>query len=231
VRVDVRDALVMARELVAEHGLDGWTVVLDRAKTRAGVCRADRREIGLSGPLTALHEEAEVRDTVLHEIAHALVGPRHGHDAVWRATARRIGCSAERTSSAPRPPGPWTGTCPAGHTATRHRRPTRVVACARCGPGFDPANVVSWSFQGRPVPPSALPASYQEDWAHLTGGRTGPVVRDRLDVGTRVRVGGGGPHAGATGEVVKVGRSRYHVRVRRGVLTVPFALAEPLRRK
>ncbi|MEZ0166294.1 SprT-like domain-containing protein [Kineococcus sp. LSe6-4] len=226
--MDGREALAMARELLDRHGLDGWTVVLDRAKTRAGVCRADRREIGLSAPLTALHTEAEVRDTVLHEIAHALVGPGHGHDAVWRAAARRIGCSGERTSGAPRPPGAWTGTCPAGHVLTRHRRPTRVVACARCGPGFDPANVVRWAFRGRPVPVSALPESYREDWAHLEAGRTGPVVRERLDVGTRVRVGGGGPHAGSTGEVVTVGRSRYHVRVRHGVLTVPFALAEPV---
>jgi predicted SprT family Zn-dependent metalloprotease len=224
--VDVQDALVMARELVAEHGLVGWTVVLDRARTRAGVCRADRKQIGLSGPLTALHDEAEVRDTVLHEIAHALVGPRHGHDAVWRATARRIGCSAERTSAGPRAPGPWTGTCPAGHRMTRHKRPTRVMACARCGPTFDAANVVDWTFHGRPVEAAELPASYRDDWAHLQAGAAGPVPRQRLPLGTRVVVGGGGRYAGTHGEIVKLGRTRYHVRTRTGLLTVPFPLVQ-----
>ncbi|PRY11740.1 SprT-like domain-containing protein [Kineococcus rhizosphaerae] len=231
--MDVQDALAMARELLAEHGLHDWTVGLDRARTRAGVCRADRRWIGLSGPLTALHDEAEVRDTVLHEIAHALVGPGHGHDAVWRATARRLGCSGERTSAGPRAPGPWAGTCPAGHTTTRHRRPTRVLSCGRCGPGFDPANVVSWRLRGREVPPAEMPDSYRADLRRLqdvaasTAGRTAaPAGVRRLPVGSWVRVVGGGPYTGTTGQVVKLGRTRYHVRTRAGVLTVPFALAE-----
>ncbi|HQK32467.1 MAG TPA: SprT-like domain-containing protein, partial [Phycicoccus sp.] len=71
-------ALGLARRLMFEHDLTGWTVVADRAKTRAGVCRFAKRQIGLSRPLTELHSEAEVRDTILHEIAHALVGPEHG---------------------------------------------------------------------------------------------------------------------------------------------------------
>ncbi|WP_240917889.1 SprT family zinc-dependent metalloprotease [Phycicoccus sp. HDW14] len=91
--MEVQQALAMGRRLLREHGLDGWSIVADRAKTRAGVCRFGRRQIGISAPLTALHSEDEVRDTLLHEIAHALVGPEHGHDEVWRATAVRIGCS------------------------------------------------------------------------------------------------------------------------------------------
>ena len=55
-------------------------VAYDSAKRRAGVCRFATQTLGLSAPLTTLHSEVEVRDTILHEIAHALVGPRHGHD-------------------------------------------------------------------------------------------------------------------------------------------------------
>ena len=115
--MDPRAALALARGLLAEHGLDDWRVGLDRAKTRAGACRFARREITLSAPLTRLHSEAEVRDTILHEVAHALVGPSHGHDDVWRATALRIGCSGQRCvpADAPRVEGPWRGTCPRGH--------------------------------------------------------------------------------------------------------------------
>ncbi|MBD3783249.1 MAG: SprT-like domain-containing protein, partial [Micrococcales bacterium] len=149
--MEVQQALAMGRRLVREHGLDGWTVVADRAKTRAGVCRFARRQIGISGPLTTLHSESEVRDTLLHEIAHALVGPEHGHDAVWRETAVRIGCSGERCvpADAPRVPGDWVGRCPAGHERSRHRAPTRVMSCGRCSRTFDPQHLFSWTFRGR----------------------------------------------------------------------------------
>lgn len=172
-------ALRMARELLTEHGLRDWTVRLDRAKTRAGICRYRERVIGLSGPMTRLHSEAEVRDTVLHEIAHALVGPQHGHDQVWRATARSIGCSGQRCvpADAPRPEGPWRGVCPAGHEVTRHRRPTRVHSCSRCSRGFSPAHLIGWTYAGRRA---EMHPSYVAELAEL-----------RRRYGQRVRVGPG----------------------------------------
>src|SRR4051794_36578616 len=94
--MDLTAAFDLAESLIARHGLSGWRVEFDTAKRRAGICRYAERVIGLSAPLTRLHDEAEVRDTVLHEVAHALVGARHGHDSVWRHTARRIGCSGLR---------------------------------------------------------------------------------------------------------------------------------------
>jgi len=39
---------------------------------------------------TKLSTPAEIRDTILHEIAHALVGPL-GHDNAWAAKATEIG--------------------------------------------------------------------------------------------------------------------------------------------
>lgn len=92
--MEITAALALGRRLLREHSLDDWRVVADHAKTRAGACRFRTKTISLSRPLTALHDEELVRDTILHEIAHALVGPTHGHDRVWRATARQIGCSA-----------------------------------------------------------------------------------------------------------------------------------------
>ena len=161
--MDPQIAVAMARRLMREHGIDGWTVRLDRAKTRAGVCRFGIRQIGLSAPLTRLHSEEEVRDTILHEIAHALVGPEHGHDATWRAQALAIGSTGERcvTEDAPRLQGDWVGTCPAGHVVHRHRRPQRVRSCSRCTPGrFDPAVILEWTLRGRPAP--MLPAYRRE---------------------------------------------------------------------
>ncbi|NIZ92464.1 SprT-like domain-containing protein [Kineococcus rubinsiae] len=221
--MDVGAAVAMAEGVLAQHGLRGWTVVLDRAKKRAGVCRFDRRQIGLSRELTALHSEAEVRETVLHEVAHALTGPGHGHDARWRATARRIGSTGERlvAVTAPRAPAPWVGTCPAGHTADRHRRPERVTACGVCGTAFDVAHVLTWRHHGRLVD---LGEAYRSELARLAGADA--PTASRLAVGTLVRVRGAGRFAGTVGRIVKRGRTKYHVATARGVLAAPFALVE-----
>lgn len=236
--MELEAARRLARELLAEHGLGDWTVVFDRAKRRAGICRHDSRQIGLSAPLTALHAEADVRDTILHEIAHALVGPRHGHDAVWRRTAVRIGCSGERCTDPDLPTveGDWVGTCAAGHRITRHRRPARPGSCAECSPRFSHHHLLTWTYRGEPA---VMTAQYRAELARaLTRAREPEPVAELVEhvaqVAAGVRPGDrlqvvapGSKYDGATGTLVKRGRTRYHLRVGRTVLTVPFALARP----
>lgn len=211
----------MARALMDEHGLADWRLVVDRAKRRAGVCRSSERTIGLSGPLTTLHTPEQVRDTVLHEIAHALVGPGAGHGPRWRAMAVRVGASPERClpEDAPRVPGAWVGTCPAGHTIDRHKRPTRVSSCRECSPRFDAEAVFTWTHHGQPA---VMPPSYQRqlETSRLAAERAG--AGDLVAVGDRVRVLTPGRYEGFVGVVVKRGRTRFHVRGRGSVLTVPF---------
>jgi ribulose-5-phosphate 4-epimerase/fuculose-1-phosphate aldolase len=89
-------ALELATALMAEHGLCGWRIKLDHARRRAGLCDFSAKVISLSRHYVRHAEPDHIRDTILHEIAHALVGPRHGHDAVWRRKAREIGCTATR---------------------------------------------------------------------------------------------------------------------------------------
>jgi predicted SprT family Zn-dependent metalloprotease len=223
--MELEAAFEMAEGLVRTHGLAGWQVEFDTAKRRAGVCRFSDRVIGLSAPLTRLHSEDEVRDTILHEIAHALVGPTHGHDAVWRRTAVAIGCSGKRCldTESPRVIGGWIGICSAGHTKDRYRRPERVLSCSQCSPTFSLDHVFDWTYRGRPAPmhPNYL--------AELDAIRAGRRVR-LAPVGGRVRVTLPGEYDGVVGRVVKIGRTSYHVRVPgTGTLRVVFAGAEPVR--
>lgn len=221
--MDLRDAFALAEHLLETHGLGDWRVRYDGAKRRAGICRFRDKALGLSAPLTALHSEHEVRDTILHEIAHALVGPRHGHDGEWRRVAREIGCSGERCvpADAPRVEPAWLGVCPAGHTTGRHRRPERVMTCATCSRSFDLAYVLSWTNNGRPA---AMHPNYEAELARLQAGAR-PVW---IPVGGRARVTVEGEHQGTVGRVVKRGRTSYHLRAGRLLLRVPFAWVEPV---
>ena len=83
-----------------QHGLSaqGWRFQFDHARRRFGACRYGRKLITLSRPLVLLNPEAEVRDTILHEIAHALC-PGDGHGVRWKQKCREI---------APAPPGAIT---------------------------------------------------------------------------------------------------------------------------
>lgn len=220
-------ALRLARSLLNEHGLPNWTVGLDRAKARAGAAHFGRRRITLSGPLTRLHDEDDVRDTILHEIAHALVGPDHGHDAVWKAKAREIGASDSRcfSSEAARQLAPFVGVCPAGHEVRRHKRPTRVFSCPRCSSSFDPVHIFEWTYRGHGF---THHPSYSRELAGQQAplGQTPPPLR-LLGLGQLARITAEGRYQGATGEVESVGRTRYQVRVSEGVLSIPFGLVEP----
>lgn len=224
--MNVGEAVSMARRLVREHGLEGWVVKLDRAKTRAGVTKFATRTIGLSKPLTMLHDEAAVRDTILHEIAHALVGPRHGHDAVWRETAQRIGCSGERCvgPDQPRVEGEWVGVCSAGHRVTRHRRPLRVASCSRCARGFSIQHVFTWTKQGRAAP---MHPRYLAEIERLTR-RPKPAWSRPLGLGDMARILAPGRYKGLTGEVEYAGTHRFHIRVPDGVLAVSPEELEPV---
>lgn len=125
-------ALELGATLFAKYGLTDWRLILDHARRRAGQCDYQKKTISLSRHYVRYAEEAHIRDTILHEIAHALVGPHHGHDAVWRQKAREIGCTATRCHSLEFSAARWRMRCPNGcFEVERHRRKANM-ACAKC---------------------------------------------------------------------------------------------------
>ena len=151
------EAKSLAISLIKEHGLsyDGWSFKFDTARNRAGVCRHRSKTIGLSKYLLPHMKDDKVKDTLLHEIAHALVGPRHGHDRVWRRQAIAIGCNGARcydpdtefhagASEQLAAQSKYSMSCPnCGRVTAVHRRPKRSKACGVCckkysGGRYDP---------------------------------------------------------------------------------------------
>ena len=89
---------MLADKLLDEHGLieKGWRFSFDRAKRRAGSCKFSKKEITIAKAYAERQERMEIKNTILHEIAHALVGSQHGHSQIWRKKAKEIGCDASR---------------------------------------------------------------------------------------------------------------------------------------
>lgn len=99
-----------------------------------GVCcfRAEKPvEIRLAAFL--LDEPEQLRQTALHEYAHAaaalLSGKRHGHDALWKALCVRVGCRPERLSQ----PCPAAKRRAQEYQSARAGAPRYLVTCTGCG--------------------------------------------------------------------------------------------------
>lgn len=138
--MELAEAHDLSQRLIDFHGLTarGWAFGFNRNKRRLGVCKQDDRRIELSEHYVLRNDRDHVIDTILHEIAHALVGTQHGHDDVWKAMCLRVGASPSSCSStAIMPDGYWQAKCPGCATVfSRHRRPRRLRGryCVACGP-------------------------------------------------------------------------------------------------
>lgn len=143
---DLTRVRTWAEALIALHLDATWSFGFDSAKTRAGLCDYTKKRITVSRYLAGRYEDDEIHQILLHEVAHALAGKRAGHGPRWKAIAHDLGYEGKRTHDGAIADelAPWLGACPAGHIYYRYRKPTRPLACGKCGRGFDARNVIQW---------------------------------------------------------------------------------------
>jgi predicted SprT family Zn-dependent metalloprotease len=156
----------MMRSHMKANGLTGWHFTWDRAKTRNGATHGHTKTITLSEHFVRANEESVVLNTILHEIAHAMVGTGHGHNEVWRRQFIALGGNGRtRSQHGGNVQHAWTGKCPAGHDAGAfHRAPLRVRSCGKCSPRFSAANLIDWYQHGRKVAHTAMPDRYVREY-------------------------------------------------------------------
>ena len=123
----------LAQALLGRHRLAGWTFRFDHAKRRGAACHPGRRLITMAAGFAAMATPEAIEDGLLHEIAHALVGCEHQHDAVWQAKAREIGCSARRCHTLDFAAPSVIARCVNGCFAIGKHRRRRNMRCRRCG--------------------------------------------------------------------------------------------------
>ncbi len=87
------DAQLLCDNKLKEHNLynKGWRTVFTKSEKYIGRCWHDSKRIELSLIHLNTRSEADLYDTVLHEIGHALVGHNEGHNEVWKNKCIEIG--------------------------------------------------------------------------------------------------------------------------------------------
>lgn len=142
------EAGILALELMKAHGLTDWTFRWDRAKLRFGMCNSSIKTISLSLPLTELNEESHVKETILHEIAHGLVGSRNQHNWIWKHAAIKIGAKPIRCYSADVIQGyaNWVAECIFCHNKFKmFRKPKNSRSCNFCSRSYNPTFKLTWN--------------------------------------------------------------------------------------
>jgi hypothetical protein len=129
------DAMLFAHEKIRQYNLVGWTFKFNTNKRRLGVCKYGPKKIELS--IYHLKDSDEdVKETILHEIAHAIAGFAAKHGPVWKACCIRIGAKPQRCGEAhlmQEVPAKYELICPNCNAVKKmHRRPKKERACGKC---------------------------------------------------------------------------------------------------
>lgn len=140
----ITEAKKLAHHLMDVHQLDDWTFGLNNNKSAFGKCFESKKRIELSRPFIEINNTDNVRDTILHEIAHALAGAEVGHGKVWKEIAQKIGSTPRSINVCKATPKEkFKGVCPnCGVTIYRHRRNNLI--CKRCTIKFNKTSKIVW---------------------------------------------------------------------------------------
>jgi predicted SprT family Zn-dependent metalloprotease len=132
-----------ANGLLRRYGLldEGWKFEFHSKQRAMGTCKFSTKTICFSKHFI-MSDPEQVTDTLLHEIAHALVGEGHGHDEHWQRMAAYIGarpksCTTEYTNTAKKNFRIKCEKC--GWSITRFRLKRKLMTeeygayCPKCG--------------------------------------------------------------------------------------------------
>jgi predicted SprT family Zn-dependent metalloprotease len=140
--MELQNAKELAETLMNHHGLilSGWKFNWIDTKRTIGRCSYTMKTIYLNREYVSLNDQWPVRDTILHEIAHALCSISDKHGPNWKRMCVRIGANPQAltdVSSIIAPVGNVVGTCPNGHISKRYRIPRTERSCSTCSPKFN----------------------------------------------------------------------------------------------
>jgi hypothetical protein len=80
---------LLAREQMEQYGVQDMKFRYTYSKRFLGQCSPRKISLQLNHALDSSMEE--IKNTLLHEVAHAVVGSKHGHRLIWQQKAREMG--------------------------------------------------------------------------------------------------------------------------------------------
>ena len=141
--MNTREAESLVYKYIAKHDLpDEWLFRWQNKKGALGTCSYNKKDIRLSKWYVELNDIEDVKDTILHEIAHGLTYVRHGklgmgHGVLWKKVCREIGaipksCSKDNLNK-PKDHYKYNHTCKCGIHYGMHRlRKHYKYRCPKC---------------------------------------------------------------------------------------------------
>ena len=98
--MELKEVKQLAKQLMTKWGCDDCKFAWNNRRRALGLVKWNRitgtKELQLSRYFALANDFNEVKDVILHEIAHILAGPDQGHNAVWKAACRKVGARPER---------------------------------------------------------------------------------------------------------------------------------------
>lgn len=132
---------VLLNQLMVKHGLQGWKYGFGYSKDCGGWTyyddETDEGEIIISKDFINAPNITfqDIKDVVLHEIAHALDKNKNGHNEIWKKIATDIGCKQKgfccKNFKVPLTRFKYAHKCPDGCVATRCFRPKKPMICRK----------------------------------------------------------------------------------------------------
>ena len=157
--------------MLKEHGLSekGWSYSPTSDKRRIGVCNYSSKTIGISEPLSTCVGLDEVKQAIIHEVAHALVGSEVGHGKLWKETVEALGGVpvVELVIPGVLEVDSWRGECNKGHQISMAAAPRRVRSCHYCSDSFEVENILHWSKDGQPKTPKEIGGRYLKEYLQI----------------------------------------------------------------
>lgn len=156
--MDLQELEAIAEMELRKHGLKLWSFGLAKTKRRQGVCKFRDRRIEIAEYYARHNSREKVLDTLLHEIAHALAGPKAGHGPVWKALAHRLGATPQACDTCVDTvviPGDWQATCEACNKIFhKYKRPRQLNGYrCRCKARMP----LAFQFMGDPTRQPSIP--------------------------------------------------------------------------
>ena len=140
--MELREIMKLGKQMLLKHKLDDWTFKLNNAKRCFGTCNYKNKTIYISRIIAKLNSEDEVKDTILHEIAHILAG-KQGHNHIWKEQCLKIGANPKRDCGKEiiLPRGKYEAVCKKCSTIYKRFRKSKVlIVCGMCYSRSDKRN-------------------------------------------------------------------------------------------